>query len=130
MNRFLLCGVLLSYLSVYAGPTVEKPLQIMSSTTIELTEDIIITGKGSPFVADGTFGEQGPETLVLTSNESRSIIIEKNSSWDLSSFSGKNRIIEIAGNARLICKSGAKIIGKGGVLRFKDSARWIVGSSR
>ena len=131
MTSFLLTflvihGALLIAFLGYAAPSPIEIILVSSQKEFNLTEDIIVSGTGSPFFASKSFGQKAPEKLIIKSSTARSIIIDKNSTWDLSSFSGKNKSIEFAGNARLICRPGAKLIGNGGVLRFTDSSQWIV----
>lgn len=131
MNRFLLSSlisysVLLPFMA-YGVALSGDVLVVSSQKEFNLSEDIIVSGNGSPFFATDSFGKYAPEKLIIKSSSARSVIIDKNSTWDLSSFSGKNKIIEFAGNARLVCRPGAKLIGKGGVLRFTDDSRWLVG---
>lgn len=105
--------------------TAQAPIHITKTTTIDLTEDVIISAKQSPFVALSTFGTTSEAKLIIRSKAGKNIIIQPDGTWDLTSFNTKNRIIEIAGNTKLICKPGAKIIGGGGVLRFTESASFI-----
>lgn len=112
---------------LYALPSCNEPLHVVQETTIELTKDIMIPQKGSPFIATETFGSRKPEKVIITSKTNRALIIRDQAVWDLRSFSTKNKIIEFRGNARLICKNGSKILGNNGVLRFTDSSQWIIG---
>ncbi len=114
-------------ITIISGLVQALPQRITHSSIIELSEDVVHFGLGSPFIAGETFGSAGPEKLVIMSNTGNALIIKKGSTWDLSSFSGKNKIIEFAGNARLVCEPGAQLHGTGGVLRFVDDARLIVG---
>ena len=125
MKRIIAICLLMAVRSVVGLPSVDIPQSISAAIVIELTEDIIITQKGSPFIATKTFGAKGPEKLVITSKKGHAVIISEGSIWDLSSFSDKNKIIEFAGNARLVVQPGATLQGNGGVLRFTDTAQWI-----
>jgi hypothetical protein len=111
---------------LHGAPSCKKPLKISESTIIELTQDIVIGEQGNPFIALPSFGSKEPAHLTISSKTGSAVIIDTNGIWDLSTFNTKNKIIVFAGNARLICKPGSKIMGYGGVLRFKDSTRWII----
>jgi hypothetical protein len=63
------------------------------------------------------------EKLIISSTTGNSLVVKKGTSWDLRK---EAKEIEIAGNACLIIEPGAKIIGNGGVLRFKDTSRCIM----
>ena len=118
---FLFVGALIN------GISMSSDVRIVSSTTVfDLKNDLIISGYASPFFADKTFGQNGPEKLVIKSQNNSCVIIDTHSTWDITSFSGKYKTIEFAGNARLLCRPGSKLIGKGGVLRFTDNAQWII----
>ncbi len=112
--------------SAYAAPSCSDPLIVSKSIVLELTDDIIITGKSSPFIASPVFGASGPATLTINSKTGNSVIIASTGAWDLSTFNAAQKIIEFTGNAQLICKPGAKILGYGGTLRFAQTSRWIV----
>ena len=108
-------------------PTCQKPLRIEKKTVIELNEDIVISSKGSPVIASKLFGTSRPAKVIFTSTKGYAVIVTSKGAWDLTSFDNHNKIVEFAGNARLICQPGATIIGNNGLLRFADSARWIMG---
>ena len=102
------------------------PRRLEKTTFVELTEDITIDTKTSPVVATSQFGSKAPEKVIFTSKTAQKVIITGTGVWDLSSFDSKNKIVEFTGNAQLICEPGAKIIFNNGVLRFSDSAKWII----
>ena len=118
--------MLAAHFSAYAVPSCSDPLIVSKNSTHELTEDIIISGKSSPFIASSTFGASGPAKLTIHSTTGKRIIIDSSGVWDLSSFNTAEKVIEFTGNAQLICKPGAKIIGYGGKLRFVQKSRWII----
>lgn len=119
--------VVLGALLIGGGWAQADPRHRAQAKVIELGHDIVHEGKGSPFIASETFGVYGPEKLVITSDSAKALILKKDSTWDLTSFSSSYKIIEFAGNARLVCESGSQLQGNGGVLRFVDEARLIVG---
>lgn len=84
---------------------------IQADHTISLTEDLHISGQLS--------SEQ--DKLTISSDNGHSIVV--NTTWDLTKEAS---LIEITGNARLVIESGAKIIGNGGTVRFKDDAQCII----
>lgn len=108
------------------APSCKKPLNISESTVIELTQDIVISERGNPFVALPSFGRKEAAQLTISSKTGNAVIVDATGVWDLSTFDTNQKIIVFAGNAKLICKPGSKIVGYGGILRFKDSTRWII----
>lgn len=96
------------------------------TAVIELREDKVHSSPESPFFTV-LKDAQDLEKLIITSSSGKSLIIKKDTTWDLSRVAGTNTIIEFAGNARLVCEPGARLHGTGGVLRFVDDARLIVG---
>ena len=126
MKKIISIVVVLGYSLVSALPSCNNPQKITSDTVIILTEDIIITDKGSPFVMTESFGNTTEEKLIITSNTGNRIVINEKATWDLSSLTTKNKVIEFAGNAQLICRPGSTLSGHGGVLRFTDSSRFII----
>ena len=84
-----------------AAPSCEKPLTILEDSLLELTEDIVISQRGTPFIASKAAGAK----ITITSKTGKSIIIARNALWDLTSFDAETKIIEFAGNARLIFSS-------------------------
>ena len=127
MNTFRKTG--LALLCLYAGSvlpktaSVENPVFITQDTTIELTEDIIISSKGSPFIATGSFGQSKVETLIITSQKGCAIIVSPQGLWDISSFNSSTRTIVFRGNARLVLQPGAHLHGLGTTLIFAEQSR-------
>lgn len=117
----LFCAV-----SAYAAPSCHNPLTITQAITVDLTSDILITDILSPFIAAPTFGASRAAKLKITSKTGHSVIVTSTGAWDLSTFNTKNKIIEFTGNAKLICKPGAKILGYGGIIRFSQESRFII----
>lgn len=129
MKKLLCCLSLFLPFSLSSEAPIKSsnPVQtIEKETVINLTEDIIISTTTTPFIASKTFGSKKPEKLIFTSKTKKSIVVSKNSIWDLSSFNSKNKIIELRGNAQLICEPGSKIIFNNGILRFKNTSQWII----
>lgn len=108
-------------------PSTAQPTHVEKTTVIKLTSDIVISERGTPFIASESFGSQKKEKLIITSETKNKIIITSKAAWDLSSFNSKNKIIEFSGNAQLVCEPGARILFNNGVLRFAGSSRWIIG---
>ena len=96
----------------------------LQATRIVLANDVVHNGVGSPFkVSERAHGDK----LVITSTSHKAVVIKKGSIWDLSDLASTYKTIEFAGNARLVCEPGSRLHGTGGVLRFVDEARFIVG---
>lgn len=96
----------------------------LHAKVITLVNDVVHNGVGSPFeIPERVHGDK----LVITSTSHKAVIIRKGSTWDLSDLSSTYKTIEFAGNARLVCEPGSRLHGTGGVLRFVDEARFIVG---
>ncbi len=91
--------------------------------TINLDKDIVHVSQGGISLLPTSSDHS--EKLTITSTSHKAIIIKQNGTWDLSNIG--YACIEFAGNARLVCESGSRLHGTGGVLRFVDEARFIVG---
>lgn len=118
---FFLCA-----LAAYAVPSQKNPRIFTRTTKIDLTSDLYISELWSPFIADSNFGATRAARLKISSKTGKSVIITSTGAWDLSSFNTKNKIIEFTGNAKLVCKPGAKILGYGGIIRFSQDSRCII----
>ena len=112
---------ILLFVRVYSLPSCEKPLRLTKKTTIYLTEDLIVTCKGTPFIAEQAFGTHPESKLIIISKTGNAIRVTKNSIWDLSSF--KSKTIEFAGNAKLICEPGSRLLFDNTRIRFTQNSR-------
>lgn len=101
MKRVYLLSVLLS------------TMLISAPHTMVLDKDHIIT---QPLSHNG-------EKLIIRSDSNKNLVVRQGTTWDLRKEAGE---IEVAGNACLVIEQGAKIIGHGGIVRFKDDAHCIV----
>jgi hypothetical protein len=110
-------------------PSCASPLVVNDTTRIELTDDIVIHGKGTPITAGAQFGKGKKHTVTFHATTPRSIIVKKTGIWDLSSFNGPTKVIEFAGQARLIVEAGAHLIFNDGVLRMSDQSQLIFNGS-
>lgn len=90
---------------------------------INLDKDFVHRGEGNVSLIPTSSDHS--EKLTITSTSHKAIIIKQNGTWDLSNIGYAS--IEFAGNARLVCEPGSRLHGTGGVLRFVDEARFIVG---
>ncbi|MBA2306752.1 hypothetical protein H0W26_01305 [Candidatus Dependentiae bacterium] len=104
-------------------PSMRSPMLIQKETTIELTEDITIDSKGSPFVVGPAFGQIKAEKLIITSTKGAAVIVSATGVWDVSLFSGPTKTIEFRGNARLILHQGAGLHGLNTTLVFAENSR-------
>lgn len=115
--------ILLSTLCFYSShadglPSLEQPVIVTQNMTIELTENLTISAKGSPFLAAPLF----IGTLTITSKNKSAVIISPTGIWDLSSFNGPGKKIEFRGNARLILQPGAHLTGSNTTLTFAETS--------
>jgi hypothetical protein len=92
----------------------------MAATQITLVQDVSHKDLANELKAK-TLDNAGK--LIITSAVEKSLIVPQGSTWDLSSYT----CIEFTGNARLVCEPGSRLHGAGGVLRFRDESRFIVG---
>lgn len=113
--------VALFSMPLLAVPTCTNPRQVYYGAIIDLSDDIVIADRGTPVVAGS---KTGNSHIVFTSQTHNKIIVKKNGVWDLSSFKGPQCIIELTGNAELICEPGAKILFKDGTIRLSGEAKW------
>lgn len=90
---------------------------------INLDKDFVHKGEGN--VSLFPLSSDHSEKLTIISTSHNAIIITQNSTWDLSDIG--YACIEFAGNARLVCEPGSRLHATGGVLRFIDEARFVVG---
>lgn len=121
----LLCSLLFSSIEGANGtmPSVHTPALITETTTIELTEDIVIDSRGTPFIASPHLGKKQAEKLVITSTSKKAVIITPRGYWDLSSFNKSTTSIEFRGNARLVLQPGAHLHGFNTKLVFAEQSR-------
>jgi hypothetical protein len=110
---------------IEAVPSLKNPLLVSKDSFIELTEDIRIDSRGTPFIADPLFGSTKPQKIVINSRTKKSIIVTKSGIWDLSTFNSKRKIIEFQGNAQLILEPGASLHAMGGIIRFTQSSQLL-----
>lgn len=126
MNKPIFCMALFVLLYAQARVAPIKPQLIVKNTTINLTEDIIINSRTTPIAAAREFGGKGPEKIIFTSKTGNRIIVGETGIWDLTTFNSKHKIIEFRGNAKLVCKPGARMLFNNGLLRFCESSQWII----
>ncbi len=99
-----------------------NPYIMRFNTTIDLDEDISISGNCPLIIADKTLNLRG--TLTFTSSSGNAVIVEQSSIWMLQSFFRNTQIVQFTGNASLIMYPGAILIMNGAQLRFTDSTVW------
>lgn len=98
-------------------------ISLHAQKVVTLHEDVVLSEAGD--LLGIPHSSEDSEKLTITSHSHKSIIIKENGRWDLAQKGYAS--IEFAGNARLICEPGSRLHGTGGVLRFVDEARFIVG---
>ncbi|HXW86024.1 MAG TPA: hypothetical protein VEK38_01635 [Candidatus Bathyarchaeia archaeon] len=98
------------------------PYIMTQNTTIDLDENIIISGNCPLIIADKTLNLRG--TLTFTSATNNAVIVEQESIWQLSSFFRDTQIIQFTGNALLTMGPGAVLVMNGAQLRFAGSSIW------
>lgn len=108
-----------------AVPTCSNPLTVHNDTVIELTEDIVITKKGSPVLAGADFGLHKAHKVTFYATKPRNVIVTKKGIWDLTSFNSSSKIIEFAGQARLVVEAGAHLLFNNGILRMSGQSKLI-----
>lgn len=87
---------------------------------VELNEDILVNNV-CHFVTGTSFGVNGPQTLTIHSHVPREFRVKSTGVLDLTMFDNPNKILEFAGEVRMVFEPGARIAMNGGVLKFIDN---------
>ena len=85
------------------------PLVVNTTTCINLDTDVSINVLCELIQASASFGNGQVDRVIFTSTNANAVRITSSGTWNLTTFNNSNKVIEFAGNARLILQKGAQI---------------------
>jgi hypothetical protein len=90
--------------------------------TIELNEDVIINNV-CHILSGTSFGLNGPNVLTIFSEDNKELRVKSTGLLDLTQFNNQNKILNFAGNVRLIFEPGSRLVLGGGSIQFTDETQ-------